>query len=45
MAEDKAARDEMINKMHSTSVPTIQIDGDVIVGFNEKLLKEKLGIS
>ncbi len=44
VAEDKAAREEMINKMHQMSVPIIVIDGDVVVGYNEKLLKEKLGL-
>lgn len=44
VAEDKAARDEMISKAHQLSVPTTFIDGEVVVGFNEKLLKEKLGL-
>ncbi len=45
VGEDKAARDEMVNKTHQMVVPTILIDGEVVVGFNEKVLKEKLGIS
>jgi len=44
IAEDKAAREEMIKKCNSLAVPTICIDGEVIVGFNEALLKEKLGL-
>ncbi len=44
VATDKAAREEMINKTHQMSVPTILIDGEVVVGYNEKMLKEKLGI-
>ena len=43
VAEDRAAREEMINKCQSLAVPTICIDGEPIVGFNEALLKEKLG--
>lgn len=44
VAEDKVARDEMISKAHQLAVPTTFIDGEVVVGFNEKLLKEKLGL-
>ena len=44
VAEDVAAREEMINKCRQLAVPTICIDGEVIVGFNEALLKEKLGL-
>ena len=44
MTKDKAARDEMI-KMGQMSVPVIDIDGDIMVGFNEIKLKEKLGLS
>jgi len=44
VAEDSAAREEMINKYHQLAVPTICIDDEVIVGFNEALLKEKLGL-
>jgi len=44
VAEDKAARDEMINTTHQMAVPTIAIDGEFVVGYNEKALKEKLAI-
>jgi glutaredoxin len=44
VAEDKAAREEMINTTHQMAVPTISIDSDYVVGFNEQALKEKLGI-
>ncbi|MCK4361701.1 MAG: glutathione S-transferase N-terminal domain-containing protein [Dehalococcoidia bacterium] len=44
VAEDPAAREEMINKCEQLAVPTICIDGEVIVGFNEAQLKEKLGL-
>jgi len=45
VAEDKAAREEMINKCHQLGVPCILIgDDDPIIGFNETLLKERLGL-
>ncbi len=44
VADDKAAREEMINVTHQMSVPTITIDDAIIVGFKETELKEKLGI-
>ncbi len=44
IAEDSKAREEMTKKCKSLAVPTICINGEVIVGFNEALLKEKLGL-
>jgi glutaredoxin-like YruB-family protein len=44
VAEDKAARKEMKDKCNSLGVPTICIDNEVLVGFNEAQLKEKLGL-
>jgi hypothetical protein len=44
VAEDKTAREEMVNMTHQMAVPTIMIDKDVVIGFNEKILKEKLEI-
>jgi glutaredoxin 3 len=44
VAQDSAARQEMIKKSSQTAVPTIIIDGDIVIGFNEPVLKEKLGI-
>lgn len=44
IVEDKAAREEMKNKCDSLAVPTICFDGEVLVGFNEALLREKLGL-
>ena len=44
VAEDKAAREEMINKSRQLGVPTIIIDDELMVGFNEAQLKEKLGL-
>jgi glutaredoxin 3 len=44
VADDKSAREEMINTTHQMAVPTIMIDADFVVGYNEKALKEKLGL-
>jgi glutaredoxin 3 len=44
VAQDRAARDEMVKKSSQTAVPVIIIDGEIVVGFNEPVLKTKLGI-
>lgn len=44
VAEDKNARDEMIKKSDQMGVPVIEIDGEIMVGFNPAELKEKLGL-
>ncbi|MEM2089524.1 MAG: glutaredoxin domain-containing protein [Candidatus Pacearchaeota archaeon] len=43
VADPKAAQ-EMIEKTGQMSVPVIEIDGKIIIGFNEKKIKELLGI-
>ena len=44
IAENKAARDEMKNKCNSLAVPTICLDNDVLVGFDESELRKRLGL-
>ncbi|MGQ9545731.1 MAG: glutaredoxin family protein [Dehalococcoidia bacterium] len=44
IVKDKAAREEMKNKCNSLAVPTICVDDEVLVGFNETQLREKLGL-
>ncbi len=44
VAADKAARDEMVAKTGQLSVPVIDVDGELSVGFDEKWLKEKLNL-
>lgn len=45
VGEDQAAAQEMITKTHGhMGVPVIDIDGQVIIGFNEPKLKEALGL-
>lgn len=45
MAEDAKAREEMINKSGQMGVPVIDVDGEIVVGFDKakliKLLKIK----
>jgi glutaredoxin 3 len=44
VAEDATARDEMITISGRMAVPVISVDGELVIGFDERLLKEKLGI-
>jgi len=41
---DRAAREEMVHKTNQMGVPVIEIDGDIVVGYDEAWLKEKLGL-
>ncbi len=45
VASDKAGREEMVRKSGQMSVPVIEIDGVLTVGFDETRLKEQLGLS
>ena len=44
VVSDKAAREEMVTKTGQISVPVIDIDGEISVGYNEKWLKQKLNL-
>jgi glutaredoxin-like YruB-family protein len=44
VAADNEARDEMIKKSGQMGVPVLEIDGDIVIGFNQEQLKEKLGL-
>jgi glutaredoxin 3 len=44
IVEDKAAREEMKNKCNSLAVPTICFDNEVLIGFDETQLRDKLGL-
>jgi len=44
VATDTAAREEMIKKSGQMGVPVIDIDGEIIVGFDQARLSELLGI-
>jgi glutaredoxin len=42
VAQDAQARDEMVRLSGRLAVPVIVIDGDVMVGFDQKTLEQKL---
>lgn len=44
VAQDSAARVEMLEKSGQLGVPVIDVDGNIIVGFYEAKLRELLGI-
>ena len=44
VATDAAARDEMVSKSGQFGVPVIEVDGKIIIGFDQPRLKEALGI-
>jgi glutaredoxin-like YruB-family protein len=44
IANDQALRDEAVAKSHQMSVPIIEIDDQIIVGFQKEKLSELLGI-
>lgn len=44
VATDIAARDEMIKKSGQFGVPVIDIDGNLVIGFDKPRLTELLGI-
>ena len=44
VTEDKAALDEMIEKSGQTSVPVIEIDGQIVVGFERDKISKLLGL-
>ena len=45
VGESEAARKEMVEKSGQMGVPVFEIDGDILLDFNESRLKEKLGLN
>lgn len=45
VSKDKAAREEMVAKTEQISVPVIEIDSDLAVGYDEEWIKNKLGLT
>ncbi|PJE73919.1 MAG: NrdH-redoxin [Candidatus Taylorbacteria bacterium CG10_big_fil_rev_8_21_14_0_10_41_48] len=45
VASDTAKRTEMVEKSGQMGVPVIEIDGQIIVGYDEKLIKNLLGLT
>ena len=44
VSQDREAAKEMMEKSGQMSVPVIDIDGEIIIGFDQKALSEELGI-
>ncbi len=44
VAGDKAARYEMISKSGQMGVPVLVIDGEMIIGFDQAELRQRLGL-
>lgn len=44
VAEDDRARDEMVKKSGKLVVPVIDIDGEIIVGFDKERIAKRIGI-
>lgn len=44
VAEDLEARQEMIEKSGQLGVPVIDVEGDVVIGFNQDALSELIGV-
>ncbi len=45
VASDSAAREDMLNKSGQMGVPVIEVNGKIIIGFDQSRLREALGIS
>lgn len=45
VAEDRPAREEMIRNSGQMGVPVIDIDGAIIIGYNEAEIKARLGLA
>jgi glutaredoxin len=44
VAADLKAREEMVGKSHQLGVPVIDIDGTIIVGFDQSKITAALGL-
>ena len=44
VAADQAKRKEMIDKSGQMGVPVIDVDGQLVIGFNQPKIKQLLGI-
>ncbi len=45
VAADQVKKAEMIEKSGQLGVPVIDVGGDIVVGFDEKILKELLAVA
>lgn len=44
VSQDPAEREDMVNKSGQLGVPVFDIDGQIIVGYNQQLLIKVLGV-
>ncbi len=44
VAEDEAARNELLEKSGRMGVPVLDIDGTIIVGFNQEAIEKALNL-
>ena len=44
VGSDLKAREEMVTKSHQLGVPVIDIDGTIVVGFDQKKVESLLGL-
>ncbi len=44
VASDAKAREEMVAKSHQLGVPVIDVDGSIVIGFDQKNLETLLGL-
>lgn len=45
VSQDAVARDEMIEKSNQMGVPVIDVDGELVLGFDKPRLSELIGIT
>jgi len=45
VAEDPSRAEEMIHKSGQMGVPVIEVDGEIVVGFDRPKLEELLGLA
>ena len=44
VSSDQSAADEMVNKTGQMGVPVLDIDGEIIIGFDKEKIKASLGL-
>ena len=44
VSSDEKARNEMLNKSHQSGVPVIDINGELVIGFDEDRINKLLGL-
>lgn len=42
LKEDDRCRDELLKKTHQLAVPVIEIDGEIIIGFDEEKISKAI---